>query len=270
MKNKWKFLDSDTLKIIAIVTMLIDHVAFAVIAPFFLFRTDVSLYWNRIYTVMRDIGRTAFPIFVFLLVEGFFHTHSRRKYMGRLVLFTALSEIPFDLAFYGRLYYGDAQNVFWTLSIGFAVIWGLESLYGKLRPRRGWAEKSGGKGGRDKGAPSGISLFYMGLLACLAVVVILAGIAAAVFLRTDYDAYGVLLIVLFYLGKRANILPALICMGGYLLFLWEPWSIFGFLLILCYNGARKKRGKGFQYFFYLFYPLHLSILGVIRVAFLAN
>ncbi len=275
LKTRWKFLNSDMLKVIAIVTMVIDHIGASFIETVLLSGSaDNFQVLHEIDGVLRSIGRTAFPIFAFLLVEGFFHTRNRTGYLGRLVLFTALSEIPFDLAFYGRLFYKDSQNVFWTLVIGFLVLEGFESLYEKYELRRKyivetreWMNGTGGK--------SGISLqwmapVYTGFLICLAALFTFVGMTAAAFFRTDYNIYGVLLIVLFYIGRRAGIHPLLCCIGGYLLFLWEPYSIGGFLLILFYNGERKWRGRGLQYFFYLFYPVHLLILGLIRVVFLAN
>lgn len=251
MKSKWKFLDSDSLKIIAAATMLIDHIGAALIEAMFL-QGGALLpgYWYEIDMVLRSIGRTAFPIFAFLLAEGFFHTRSREKYFVRLALFALLSEIPFDLAFHGKLFYGNSQNVFWTLSLGFLVIWGMNAIDSRIR---------------DGAGPGTLR----GIAACLLQIpLVLAGCLAAGGLRTDYEMYGVLLIVLFYFGRYAGISTVLVCIGGYLLFLWEPQCIVGFLLILFYNGSRKKRRRGFQYFFYLFYPVHLLILGLLRVAFL--
>lgn len=272
MKNKrFLFLDSDTLKMIAILTMLIDHIAAACIWPALsLLGAEQYESWYGIYRILRNIGRTAFPIFAFLLVEGFFHTHSRKKYIGRLVLFTVLSEIPYNMAFHGTLLYSNDQNVFWTLSIGFFVIWGLEELY--KRYETGWKLiKKNGMWENTNGVVNGKGKAYYQMMTCfLAVMLILAGWLVATLLRTDYKGYGILLIVLFYFGKHAKVWPVLTCIGGYLLFLWEPYCLGGFLLILFYNGTRKPRGKGFQYFFYLFYPVHLLILGLIRVVFLVG
>lgn len=270
--NKWKFLDSDALKIIAIATMLIDHIGAALIETAFLQGgAGISYHWYEIDAVLRSIGRTAFPIFVFLLVEGFFHTHSRTKYFTRLALFSLLSEVSFDLAFHGELFYRDSQNVFWTLSIGFLVIWGMEYAYERCMSGRGSTEKSVSIG-RDmsvNGTRARNAVRGCVWLVC-AVLLVFAGVFAAEFLCTDYGGHGVLLAVLFYLGKRFCVPRLFVCTGGYFLFLWEPQCIIGFLLILFYNGARKKRGKGFQYFFYLFYPVHLLILGMLRVVFFAR
>ena len=269
--SKWKFLDSDTLKMIAIATMFIDHIGAAILLPTRFMEINISGSWVDIYSLFRMIGRTAFPIFVFLLAEGFFHTRSRARYFGRLALFSLLSEIPFDLAFYGVSFYRDSQNVFLTLSIGFLVIWGIESVYEQCGIGRELPEKGGGKESNALWDGAGVRYYVRGVLwlAC-SVPLIFAGCLAAEFLCTDYGGYGVLLTVLFYFGKRFHMPRLVACVGGYLLFLWEPWCIGGFLLILFYNGARKKRGKGFQYFFYLFYPVHLLVFGLLRVAFLAN
>ena len=263
------FLDGNALKIIAAVTMLIDHIGAAILLPMHLTGINALGRWIDVYSILRTIGRTAFPIFAFLLAEGFFHTHSRRKYFGRLALFALLSEIPYDMAFYGRAVYQDSQNVFWTLGIGFFVIWGLEELYGryaagwKLIKKNGMGYRSGSLEGRGKA-------YYQAAACLLAVLLIFVGWLAAEILRTDYGGYGVLLIVLFYFGRHAKVWPVLTCLGGYLLFLWEPWCLGGFLLILFYDGTRKPAGKGFQYFFYLFYPVHLLIFGFVRVVFFVD
>ena len=253
MENKWKFLDGDTLKIIALVTMLVDHIGAALIETMlFQGKAGISYDWYEIDTALRGVGRTAFPIFAFLLVEGFFHTHSRRRYFGRLALFAFLSEVPFDLAFHGVLFYRDSQNVFWTLTIGYLVIWGMQSV-------DDWI----GEGPRPR--------TLGGVIACLLMTALCgAGLITAGAMQTDYQIYGVFLIFLFYLKYYMELPRGLICFIGYLVFLWEPWCIVGFLLILFYNGAKKKRGKGYQYFFYLFYPVHLLILGLLRVAFFAG
>ncbi len=95
-----------TLKWIAIITMLIDHIG-------------ATLYPQ--YTCLRIIGRMSFPIFCFLLVEGAVHTGNIRKYEIRLLVFALISEIPFDYAFFGKLTL-EHQNVFFTLFIGLVMI----------------------------------------------------------------------------------------------------------------------------------------------------
>lgn len=103
-----KGLDSFTLKMIGIVTMLIDHVG-AILFPQFLF--------------FRIIGRISFPIFTYTSVEGFMHTHDVKKYMTRLGILALVSEIPFDLAFSGTIWNVQSQNVFFTLFLGVFMLY---------------------------------------------------------------------------------------------------------------------------------------------------
>ena len=103
--NKWKFLSGSWLKMLAMFTMLLDHVA-----GFLLFRNpelQTLLFTLRghsitVYVLLRMIGRLAFPLFAFLLVEGFQHTRNRKQYGLNLFLFALLSEIPFNLMRSGR------------------------------------------------------------------------------------------------------------------------------------------------------------------------
>ena len=136
--EKKKGISGSTLKMIAIVTMLIDHIGAAVLARLLMVNglgeldqtnTDAIMQWLSAngalygtYTVMRMIGRVAFPIFCFLLVEGFLHTHDVKKYAMRLGLFALLSEIPFDLAFSSKILEFNYQNVFFTLFIGLLTM----------------------------------------------------------------------------------------------------------------------------------------------------
>lgn len=229
-------ISGSTLKMIAVITMLIDHVGAGVIgrylsmyamgmAPFAL---EYGTLWT-IYRVMRNIGRIAFPIYCFLLVEGFMHTRSVKKYSLRLLLFAAVSEIPFDLLFSGKLMETQYQNVFFTLWIGVLVMCGMH-----------WVEEK-----------QNMQPIVRGLLCFL---VVLAGMVAADFLATDYSYYGIFSIALLYdfrKNKKWQIA------AGAISFLWEIWAVFAFIPIGFYNG---KRGWNIKYFFYLFYPLHLLVL----------
>ena len=124
--NKKFGISGSTLKLIAIVSMLIDHTAATVIRALLI---SASPDWQpglrTLYSVSRDIGRLAFPIFCFLLVEGFLHTRNPKKYAGRLFLFALISEIPFDLALQSGWFDPGKQNVYFTLLIGLLVLMGL-------------------------------------------------------------------------------------------------------------------------------------------------
>lgn len=130
-------LSGSTLKIIAIIAMAIDHFAASIILygilmqehPAFLGHPiSMAIPWWNIYQVMRFIGRIGFPIFCFLLIEGFFHTSSKKKYAIRLFLFALLSEFPFDYALFDSPVNLGYQNVFFTLFLGLLTIWGINTL----------------------------------------------------------------------------------------------------------------------------------------------
>ena len=114
-------ISGSTLKLIAIFTMLIDHIAATVILQMINNgiggQTLIDIYW-----VMRSIGRMAFPVFCFLLVEGFKYTHSREKYAARMFIFALISEIPFDLAINNTVLEFKSNNVFFTLLLGLLAI----------------------------------------------------------------------------------------------------------------------------------------------------
>ena len=124
------------LKTIACITMLVDHIGASCIEAGILTpgldagtlsQDALSAYpLYRLDMVLRFTGRLAFPLFCFLLVEGFVHTHNVKGYLGRLVLFGILSEVPFDLAFFRTPFYPGAQNVYWTLALGVLAMAGLK------------------------------------------------------------------------------------------------------------------------------------------------
>lgn len=213
-----------TLKMIAIITMTIDHV------------TEVFIPGNTwAYLVGRTIGRLAFPIFVFLLVEGFYHTSNIKKYLTRLGIFALISELPFDYAFYNG-FYASHQNIFFTLFIGLLAIW-LMSI----------VEKNFSK-----------NMLYVNLINALITISFSVG---AELLRTDYGFMGILLIIAFYLfrGSKPLLVISLLLLSGNVI---QAFSCLAIIPIAFYNG---KKGKSIKYFFYAFYPLHLLILFVIQL-----
>ena len=249
---------ADLLKLTALVTMLIDHIGAGILERCLIdgYVADAGLYQavNLLDSVLRCIGRISFPVFCFLLVEGFLHTRSRRGYALRLLAFALLSEIPFDLLFSGGLN-PDSQNVFWTLLIGLLVLWGME----RSLPRA-----------LHSAAHTVFILLILG-----------AGMAAGALLKTDYSWRGVLLIAVIRLLYRDRLLlvveaPCLFLFTEFLALFSRGLSLsycletvlshftvfLSFVLIRFYNG--KRRRKGHRYFFYLFYPAHLLLIFLIR------
>ena len=207
--KKWG-INGFTLKWIAMISMLIDH-------------TGMVLFPQ--YRILRIIGRLAFPIYCFLLVEGAVHTSDMRKYLGRLFLFALISEIPYDLACSGQLWDFSSQNVFFTLFLGLSAIFVLQSQLNKA----------------------------------YGAVLVVALILAAQYIHTDYGGFGVFVILLFYVFRErlflktaAFIVLDLFFYGG-----MQSYAVVSLIPILCYNG---KRGPGMKYLFYLFYPVHLLVL----------
>lgn len=239
-------LSGNALKMIAIISMLIDHVGVALVENGILKFQDVSLaqtilatpqgkMWSTIDFFLRTTGRIAFPIFCFLLVEGFIHTRNIRRYGFRLLMFAVISEIPFDLALFDQWFYPQYQNVFFTLLIG---LWVLE-----------WYQKTAGDPLKQT-------------------LVVVAGAGASVFLKCDYNIIGILMILLFYVfynnKKMQTIfaggiaaLSSMECMGA---------GILAIIPIRMYNGERGKRK--IKFFFYWFYPVHLLLLFLLRVVFI--
>ncbi len=245
-------LSSSGLKMIAVITMLIDHIAAVLLVKVLINNGTwklIDYQGNRVlsiltmenmdminlYQIMRNIGRIAFPIYCFLLVEGFARTHDIRKYLGRMFLFALLSEVPFDLALAGKAMHWDYQNVMFTLFWGLAAMYISHML--ELKTDK-WFIKW----------PLTVLIWGVSML-------------AAELMMTDYGAKGVLCIGVLYLLRYVKGLQIL---GGALSFTWEMPAPVSFIFIALYNG---KKGMSMKHFFYAFYPVHLLILYVISAAF---
>ena len=217
---------------LAMAIMLIDHTASFLlrhyppaIAPWF----QIGSTTYSLYRVMRDVGRAAFPIFCFLLVEGFLHTHNRFKYGRNLLIFACISEIPWNFAQNGTLLYPDKQNVFFTLFLGYLAFCLVERF-----------EKN-----------ASMQLFCMLLL-----------LAVSYFLKADYGYKGfVFLLIMYWLHQHK---PAQAVIGScWLIYEWK--ACFAFIPLNMYNEKRGFiQGKWVKYLFYAFYPVHIAILTVIR------
>ncbi|MGX7106903.1 TraX family protein [Hutsoniella sourekii] len=221
------------IKVIAMVTMLIDHTAAIVLLPIlqdsqafpFSAATIENLGW--IYYWMRMIGRIAFPLYAFQIVEGCLKTSNQKAYLQRLLLFSLVAEIPFDLAFHHSIFSLSGQNVMFTLLFGALAIFVYQYHF---KSSYGW----------------------------LNYVLPLVLIGLAEFMQTDYGGKGVAFIIILY--NLYRLLPRwLPVIAGTLFYLiynqWTAWLAFLFMAL--YNGQRGLlRGR----WVYFFYPLHLVIL----------
>lgn len=208
-------ISSFELKVIAILCMTIDHIG-AVLLPQ--------------YRILRVIGRVAFPIFAFLIVEGVYHTKNIKNYIVRLGAFALISEIPFDLAFSKTLFRWDNLNVFFTLWAGVICIYLIQKSNDILTT---W-------------------------------VIILLANWSVTLLGTDYGMYGVCTILgLYYFrGNFLGVLSVITIVHGLFMGGLQVYALFALIPIYFYNG---QRGIPFQKSFYYYYPCHLLILAGVRV-----
>lgn len=231
LPERFRILSGSALKLIAIITMLIDHTAFVLLTQYPpamepLFYIGASGY--SVYRICRDIGRVAFPIFCFLLVEGFLHTKDRKKYGRNLFMFACISEIPWNFMFENTWYY-KKQNVFFTLLLGYLAFCAIERFRENER------------------------LQFLSVL-------LLFGISVC--LQADYGWKGYIFLLIMYLLRNYKASQAIVG-SCWLQYEWK--ACFAFLSINMYNGQRGFiRGKAAKYFFYIFYPLHITVLVILR------
>lgn len=213
---------SFVLKIIAVISMLIDHSGYIIFNGF---------------SFMNYIGRLSFPIFAFLITEGYTHTSNLKKYFNRLIVFAFISQIPYML-----LFNNNTLNILFTLTLGLFAI----TKYDKFENK------------------------FLGLL-----FVILCSILSEL-LHFDYGWFGITIIFIFYVFKTQkiymNMFFCFITFINYFFYFVKTLSIEYLLIILfcCLslvpiNLYNEKKGKNIKYFLYIFYPLHLIALYIINM-----
>ena len=230
------------LKLIAAMAMLLDHFGATVVYSAYMDAviTGNPAAANRLvglYYCLRILGRIAFPIYCFQLVEGFHHTRDLKKYVKRLAVGLVLSEIPFDLAFSGGLDW-SSSSVMVTLLLGVLMMAGMETF-------RDWRK----------------------LLA------IPPFMFLAELLGSDYGGNGIALIAILYLTRgipheklwRTAAMTVLLWFGitVSVFGLEIPLELFGLVSlvpIFLYDGRKVTKSKWVQWAFYLFYPVHILLL----------
>ena len=251
-------LTGNTLKIIAALCMLIDHIGAGII-----FRLindnrfgDGAFGMSAIYSVCRAIGRVAFPIYIFLVIEGFNHTRSKWRYLGRMVLLSIVSEIPYDIALKldseqikrGVFIEFGRQNVYFTLALGLLTVIIVDFF-------------------REKD----FKKFNTAIKVAISTIVVACSMYIAVLIHASYLYIGVFAIVVAYffsetkLWAERRLLRNIVVMLSICIVLCfydasEVYSLAAILPACLYNGERGIKAK---WGFYWFYPIHLSIIGLI-------
>lgn len=216
------------LKYIAFISMFIDHFNKAIITPYLNYQQPLV----AISTIFDIIGRIAFPIFAFMVVEGFYKTKSRGKYLRNLLIFAIISEIPYDM-FQSKVFINNrSQNIMWALALGLLTLIIVDKLKEKIKNKYTWLI---------------LSILIVGVNAIIATL-----------LSFDYDYYSIIIIFILYLFYDKRLVGSLI---SYLVIIKEVYAISGFAAINFYNGEKGRQNKLFNY---LFYPIHLLILGLCR------
>ena len=227
-----KCLSNFDLKLVAIITMTIDHIGVVFGTPF--------------YNFLRAVGRLSFPIFAFLLTEGYVHTKSFSKYFFRLLVLAVVSEVIYDYVFYGSFIYLEANNIFFTLALGLLTLWLLDKS--RTLVKKYFKEK--------------IDLTIILPITYLLIIVVMGLIAE--FLNFSYGMLGILVISFFYLFKK-NFPLTVLSVSLSTLILGDTMQYFSLLSLILIYFYNKKLGKKCKVFFYLYYPLHILVLGVIRM-----
>ena len=239
---KWD-LSSAGLHLLAMGLMLCDHM-WAMLFP--------AQEW------LTCVGRLAFPIFAFLIAEGYAHTHDLRRYLLRMLVWAVAAEVPFDLMYGGSVFYPYHQNVLWTFLLSLLLIAAIEGLKTRLRP--------------VLATLAGAGLALLGFV---------LGYAAMV----DYYGVGVLTVLVFYFSRKygwKGRVCQLLCLyilnvkilGGF----YYPVQIFGvevelvqqglallaLVPIWLYQGRQGHHSRAFQVLCYAFYPAHMLVLFFLR------
>ena len=196
--------------------------------------------------ILRCVGRLAFPLFAFMAVEGYFHTRSLKKYLGRLLILAVISEVPFNLLVSGSVFDPYHQNVIWTIVLGLCCIWTFENIAAD------WQR-------------------------LLSAVIIIASLAAAILANVDYSSAGVLTLLAFYAFRgstvRCRLLQLLslgfinlVLLGGIeLTFPYQALAVLSLPIIWLYDGSQGLHSSYIKTANYLFYPAHMLILALLSI-----
>ena len=234
-------ISSFTLHLIAMLLMLCDHLWATVLSQ---------------YAWLTWVGRLAYPIFAFMIVEGFFHTHDLKKYLGRLLFWAIVSELPFNLMYGGSLIYPFHQNVLWTFLLGLLLMTGIDKTRHQKKP---------------------LLTVLVFLLAAG------AGFVLGFLTMADYFGYGVWMVLLFYLfhgrewwcllGQLVGLFwintelieglsVSVQILGHEIFIVQQSMACLALVPIWLYKGKQGPHNKIIQTAFYAFYPAHMLVLSL--------
>lgn len=239
--KKIQFLNSNTLRLVAVLLMISDHV----------WATTMSFgNW------MTYIGRMAFPIFAFQIAEGFIHTKDFKKYALRLLAFGLVSEIPFNLFYSSRWFNPYHQNVMFTLLLGLLAIRVIDNL------KKDISAKNIGKSVLWLlliGIGGTLGFVDYGFLGVLTVVMFY--LCRGYRFTPILQLIGMILINIVFFEGQVFIFEVF---GKTLEIPSQGFAVFALIPIWLYNGKKGKSSKALQYGFYAFYPVHMLILYLIK------
>ena len=234
MKRSNKFISQEALKLIACITMFIDHFGYAIVPRLAIANMDT------IYYICRSIGRLSFPIFCFLLVEGMRHTRNPGKYLLRLGCGILLAELPYDLLSYGEVNWAS-QSVMVTLTLGAGMLLCMQ------KTQKSWLKV--------------ILILPFALLADLTKSNYGAGGIVMIAVFGLFDQPLLQTAALFMVNWQLLPSAGVIIFGVILRI--QLLATLAMVPIGLYSGKKLTHNKALQWGFYLFYPVHLLILWVI-------
>lgn len=224
-------MSSFALHLLAMLLMLCDHLCLTLLPDL---------------TILRCIGRLAFPLFAFMAVEGYLHTRSLKKYLLRLLALAVISEVPFNLLLSGSVFDPVHQNVIWTIILGLLCIWAFENIAADRK-------------------------------ALVSAVVIIASLGAAILAGVDYSSAGVLTLLAFHAFRgnsvRCKLLQLLslgfinlVLLGGIAFaYPYQALAVLSLPIIWLYDGSQGPHGGFIKATNYLFYPAHMLILALLAI-----
>ncbi len=243
------------LKLIAIISMTIDHAGLTIGLKYVNGHYYLSgLIPLETYNILRAIGRIAFPIYCYLIVEGYYHTKNVMKYMLRLLIFALISQVPFSLATFKSATNFSTLNVYFTLFLGLVCVY-----LADIAKKQYYLSK-------EYLIPNA-ELYLVGIPIAIILIMILA-----IFMHTDYDAFGILLILMFYFF-RTDVTKPITDRYNALKFIWlfismavaiyvfvKPSELYALIAMLPIALHNRKKGPSMKYVFYAYYPVHLLVL----------